>query len=1351
MNTDKKSKQELKAELLAARDRIRQLESRLDTSTVRTPSSPTSFNALPPSWLEDALHVAKVGTFCFDLTSGERIWSKGLSRVYGEEFGHPPEKLEDFQQLVHPADWPDIKKAVLHLLETRESFVHVIRISKNGEEYFVEVSAKVLCDQNDTVVKIVGVIQDVTQSTRLQQQLQENEEKMRTLYENVSIGLYRTSPDGKILLQNPALRKILGFKSEEAMKGRDLSNPKFYHPDYSREEFKKKLEAEGEIKGLESAWRHENGKTIYVRENAHCVYDEDGNILYYEGTAEDITEHKLAQQSLEESESRYRLITDNVLDVVWQMEADGRFSYVSPSIKRMMGYSVEEGLNISIIDTMTEESALLTRRNIAALTPERPDATQETELIHKDGYIIPAEIRATSFFDHNGNLKYIIGVTRDTSERKAYEEKIRDSEKKYRDLIAHTAEGVVMADENGIIFEWNTAQERITGIPYHEVIGKPVWEMHAMLNTPGSQRMPTEIIHKRILRSLKTGEADWDREALKLHIVHPDGTHRYIEQRSYLIKTDAGFRIGTIAREITEQVLVEEQLEKERRFILDTIDTDPNLIFVKNAGGRIMMANKAFANLFNQTPRQIIGQHISDLFTDQARLEQEDEIYDKVYHSGQTTTLEESYVVEPGTIQWYQTTKTPILLQLGQRGILSVSVDITEQKRNREALERKDAILEAVSFTTTCFLRHGAFDACVGDVLENMGKATNASQVHIVRMTDPLLTGHMSEIVHVWSHPELSESDLFDSAIMEKNAEHFMDWIGRLSSGKAIHGAISDFPGEQRKILETTRAKSLAIVPVFKANEWWGFISFVTIHNEYIWSAPELDALKASAAAIGAALLRDQVASELQQSEQKYRTLAANIPGSAAFLFNHDFEILLAEGPGIEVAGFDKTTLQNQNIQDILPDDILERVFPLCEEALLGNQKVLEGSIQSKDYMLVSSPLYGRDKDIYGGIIFVQDVTDLKEAQRALHQSEREKTAILDSLSELVALYNPDMEILWANRAAADSVDVSVEDLGGKHCYEMWYHTEKPCTDCPVAKSFRTGAIETSEVTTSENRIWFLTAYPLKDTRGVVKNVVEVAMEITDQRRAQQEALERNRLEATATLAGGVAHDINNLMVGVMGNAELLRMDLRGSSEDTELLVEIVESAERAGILAQEMLAFSRQGKYMLNNVNVNNVVENVYRSLAKATSNDIRFDLELDPKLHEIIADSSQIHMAFMHIIRNSIEAISSAGTITLSTTNQSFSSSDLVDTIDVDPGSYVHLTVMDDGCGMPPEVLKRIFEPMFSTKFAGRGMGMAAVYGIIRNHDGDITIASKPGEGTRVDVYLPENPKIRKRKSDL
>ena len=289
-------------------------------------------------------------------------------------------------------------------------------------------------------------------------------------------------------------------------------------------------------------------------------------------------------------------------------------------------------------------------------------------------------------------------------------------------------------------------------------------------------------------------------------------------------------------------------------------------------------------------------------------------------------------------------------------------------------------------------------------------------------------------------------------------------------------------------------------------------------------------------------------------------------------------------------------------------------------------------------------------------------------------------------------------------------------------------------------------------VTTAEGeRATFLsTKGPMIDERGNVTGLFGIARDITEQKRAEEEKLNLERqvrqtqkLESLGVLAGGIAHDFNNILMAVLGHAELALEEISPMSAARGNLTEITTAARRAADLCRQMLAYAGKASFALERVELRELVEEMAHLLKTAISKKAILNLNLERGLPPIQADPSQIRQIVMNLIINASEAIGDrSGVITVSVgatrcDEEYLRKTELREALT--PGLYVHLEVTDTGGGMNAETRSRIFEPFFSTKFTGRGLGLAAVLGIVRAHRGALKVYSEPGKGTTFKVLFP------------
>jgi PAS domain S-box-containing protein len=276
------------------------------------------------------------------------------------------------------------------------------------------------------------------------------------------------------------------------------------------------------------------------------------------------------------------------------------------------------------------------------------------------------------------------------------------------------------------------------------------------------------------------------------------------------------------------------------------------------------------------------------------------------------------------------------------------------------------------------------------------------------------------------------------------------------------------------------------------------------------------------------------------------------------------------------------------------------------------------------------------------------------------------------------------------------------------------------------------------------------TANTIEDSAGNITGYVGINVDITERKRAEEQrsSLEAQfqhaqKLESLGVLAGGIAHDFNNLLTSILGNAELALSDTAHEAPVRSELEDIRSSAMLAADLTRQMLAYSGKGRFVVKDIDLNEVIEEMGHLLDVSISKSIVIQYDLMKSLPAVNGDATQVQQVVMNLITNASEAIGDKnGVVSLSTKTMQCDAAYLTQTYQVDDlpaGLYVCLEVADTGVGMDAETLLRVFEPFFTTKFSGRGLGMAAVLGIVRGHRGAIKVNSEPGHGTTFKILLP------------
>jgi two-component system, cell cycle sensor histidine kinase and response regulator CckA len=349
---------------------------------------------------------------------------------------------------------------------------------------------------------------------------------------------------------------------------------------------------------------------------------------------------------------------------------------------------------------------------------------------------------------------------------------------------------------------------------------------------------------------------------------------------------------------------------------------------------------------------------------------------------------------------------------------------------------------------------------------------------------------------------------------------------------------------------------------------------------------------------------------------------------------------------------------------------------------------------------------------------------------------------ILDAIPDLIAIMDRQYHIVWINKAMADKLGVAPEEVQGLKCYQILHRTDEPVVACPHSRLISTGQEESAEVFIERlGGNYLVTVSPIQDSQGRLIGSIHIARDISYRKQIEEESAREQKIEAIGRMAGGIAHDFNNILAGIVGYTTLLKEGCQSQSTVSADLESIERLVMRGAELSRALLIYSRKGKYTRAKLDLNDLVDEVGGVIRRTMIKNIEIEVRLAPDLPEIIADRGHIYQAVMNLSLNAIEAMPDGGVLTITTSINSPAGTGYKSRLSPDSGSYVAVTVSDNGMGMDNETRKFIFEPFFTTKVRqpGKGLGLSMVAGIAGRHGGSIEVESEPGRGSTFTLFLP------------
>ncbi|MGH9508179.1 MAG: PAS domain S-box protein [Terriglobales bacterium] len=389
----------------------------------------------------------------------------------------------------------------------------------------------------------------------------------------------------------------------------------------------------------------------------------------------------------------------------------------------------------------------------------------------------------------------------------------------------------------------------------------------------------------------------------------------------------------------------------------------------------------------------------------------------------------------------------------------------------------------------------------------------------------------------------------------------------------------------------------------------------------------------------------------------------------------------------------------------------------------------------------------GEEPVIQGTLI---DITQRKLAEESLRQERDFISAIVDTAGLLVLVCDRAGRVVRASRGVQTATGYGEEEITGRPCWEVftledergavqeWFSRLEP-----QAKPVQT-EVPCRARDGGERRIAWSVSY-LRDAAGAIEFVIGTGVDVTDQRRLEGQLRQAQKMDAIGQMAGGIAHDFNNLLTVITGHCEImLDASLQDPTPPVERVAKVKAAADRAVALTRQLLAFSRAQMLAPQVLELNQVVAAAHDLLRPLLSEQVELRIALAPAAGRVSADPVQIEQVIMNLAINARDAMPEGGVITFETANAEIDELYRRAHPMAKPGSYVMLAVSDNGMGMDEATRARIFEPFFTTKAQGRGtgLGLATVYGIVKQSNGYIWVYSEPGRGTTFKVLLPRVP---------
>jgi len=735
-----------------------------------------------------------------------------------------------------------------------------------------------------------------------------------------------------------------------------------------------------------------------------------------------------------------------------------------------------------------------------------------------------------------------------------------------------------------------------------------------------------------------------------------------------------------------------------------------DLIAETDAEGRYLFASPNHARVLGWTPEELERRTVFELVHPEDQ-EHAAEAFARGLRTGEAADATCRVATRDGDWRWLHIAGRPYTTSAGEPRVVLAGRDVTERRRAELALRESERRYRLLVETASCGIVESDREGRITFANSAFGRLLGASPA------------------------ELQGRALWELEVDPERRE-------RARAG--FDYALREEPTPARQVQTLAGPWGESIVAEvdwnYKRDEDGSVVGFVTVVTDVTERRRTLEVLRTQ--------------------EERFRLLAENA-GDIILEFSDDGRISFVSPSWTTLTGHPTETLLERGMPWVIaelmhPDesgDLDGEALPVFREpyrpARVWRMRHADGSWRWFEGHSSSYPVGEGQRR---ALTIARDVTERVHAAEALRASEARFRLVAESAYDFICELDPDGRVTYLSPSFQDILGFDPARFSRAESMEMIHPEDLARVSLAVAQLLRGEPMK--PLVYRHRHIsgawrWLETAGRSRPTADGRRAGVLITRDITDKlhaeeeaRRLQEQLLQAQKLESLGILAGGIAHDFNNLLVGILGNASLALADLSPESPLRETLEGIETAALRAGELTNQMLAYSGKGRFVVEPLDLSDLVEEMAHLLEASISKKALLRRELGRALPAVEADGTQLRQLVMNLITNASDALGArGGTIALRTHHLSDPRNELGRplTEELERQGAVALEVEDTGCGMDAETRARMFDPFFTTKFTGRGLGLAAALGIVRGHGGEIDVESRPGKGTRFRVLLP------------
>lgn len=1007
---------------------------------------------------------------------------------------------------------------------------------------------------------------------------------------------------------------------------------------------------------------------------------------------------RLAEEQDRPSVDLLLAVVSGTTDAMFVKDRDGKYLLFNEAASRFVGKPVAEVLGRDDTALFDAESAKVVMARDRRVMASGVTETEEEDVVTIDGVRRTYLATKLPYRDRDGNVLGVIGISRDITERRELEQQLRAERDRFQTTV-DTAPVVICS-----------FQQRLDGTYCFPCVSRRIEDVYGL----SAERLAVDatplfnIVHPEDARhfrnAIEASARDLTTWKSEFRVRHSSRGEVWVEGQAAPVRQPDGSILwhGYIA-DVTDR----KQAERARARLAAIVDSTVDVIISKTPDGVIQTWNPGAERLFGYTSAEMVGKSIRSIIPTDRQAE-EDRILASILTGDGLDQMDTVRLTKDGRRVDVSITVSPIRDTNGRiLGTSEIARDLGDRKRTVEALRESERLLSIVT---------GA--ARVGLVVVNERyEYLFANEAYADVLGLPLVQIRGRRVPELLPDGWAQIRPRLDRALAGETVTYELT-LPPLSGGSS--------PRYFRVMYEPRpdpQGRPTVIVVVSDVTE------------------PRLAEIEARTSRAKLAAALDSMSDAVLTCDTTGRLVEFNQAVVKFHRFRSRDELLpaLADYSAVFDVSFSDGSpapLETWAVSRALHGEMVTEA-----EFHLRRKDTGESWVGSYN----SAPIRGADGDIVGAVLVGRDITDRRQAEKQLRDSEDRFRTLVEFLPDAVFL-NVKGRVAYCNRSCLRLFGAKeAAQIVGMSPFDLFHPDDHGAIRRRITHMDATGEPAPplcEQVVRFDGAITpvSVAAIPIRDAEQPAYLVV--LRDLTEQRRMEAQFRQAQKMEAIGRLAGGVAHDFNNLLTVINGYTDLLLGQTQAEHPFRAALTAVRDAGERASALTSQLLAFSRKAIVAPKVVDLNEIITHAEKLLRRLIGEDIALVAVLDHTACRIEADPNQLDQVILNLAVNSRDAMPTGGKLTIETRRTELTAFYQVESGEVSPGCYVELVVRDTGGGMTDDVKARLFEPFFTTKDTGKGtgLGLAVVHGIVKQAGGHISVESEVGAGTAFRILFPE-----------